>query len=196
MWRSIHKQIGGRIDSLPAGAVLTVTDFSDLAEAKTVSKCLRRFTEKGRIAKVLRGIFWKPDGASPSPDAVARALARSNLWQVVPCGDTALHLTGLSEQAPPEWTYLTDGTNRRYGFAGHVITFRHATGKTFLSERAALLVQAVKACGKSPLSQEHSRKLCAYFRPEEWAALLAETKHTTAWVRKAIRSLFSRRETA
>lgn len=199
LWHSKHKQIEQRIADMTPGSVFVIFDFSDLAEPKTVSKTLARLLEAGTIEKVMRGVFWKPDSAaSPHPDDVAHAIARENVWQLVPCGDTALHIVGIEEQHPNVWTYVTDGNYRSYSYDGKIISFLHSSGKNFsaVSEKAALLVQVIKACGQGKLSEEYKFKIRAFFKPEEVRQILRECRFAPEWVIKAIRGLFGKKELA
>lgn len=186
---------------MPLGSVFVIFDFSDLADPKTVSKTMTRLLEAGVIERVMRGVFWKPDPSVPSPypDHVAHAIARENVWQLVPCGDTALHIVGLSEDTPNVWTYVTDGTYRSYSYDGKMICFLHSSGKAFraMSEKTALLVQVIKACGpKMHLTDDYTAKIKAFFcKPDEQKQILKESRHAAEWIEKVIRTIFGKKET-
>lgn len=196
MWNSIYSKIKKRIADLPDDAVFTVSDFSDLAEPKTVSKSLTRMEDRNYVTKIMRGIFCK-NAAAAQPDTVARALARSNCWQLVPCGSTAMHLIGATEEAPEVWTYVTDGTNREYKYGNIIIRFKHASGKFLksMSDKSALLVQVLKAWGQKPLTRELTDKILSYFHKSEYQRIIEETRNTTVWVFKAVCSLFGKKGT-
>lgn len=194
MWNSIYSKIKKRIAELPDDAVFTVSDFCDLGEPKTVSKSLTRMENRKYVTKIMRGIFCK-NAAAAHPDTVARALARSNCWQLVPCGSTAMHLIGATEEAPEVWTYVTDGTNRQYKYGKIVIRFKHASGKFMksMSDKSALLVQVLKAWGQKPLPRELTDKILSYFHKSEYPRIIEETRNTTVWVFKAVCSLFGKK---
>ena len=198
MWNSIYSKIKKRIADLPDDAVFTVSDFSDLAEPKTVSKSLTRMEKSNFVSKIMRGIFKKktPDAREAHPDAVARALARSNCWQLVPCGKTAMHLIGATADAPEVWTYVTDGTNRQYRYGNIVIRFKHASGKFMksMSEKSALLVQVIKAWGQKPLTREMTDKILSFFHKSEYQRIMDETRNTTVWIFKTVCSLFGKKD--
>lgn len=190
MWHSSQKKLEMQIHAMPGGSVFTIVDFSELASPKTVSKMLARLEGNHGIERVMRGIYWKIDGvhSSPNPDAVARALARGNTWRLVPCGATALHLFGLSEQTPDEWTYVTDGTYRSYCYDGKKISFMHTTGKLFstMSEKTALLIQVLKAYGKEQITDEIMARIGSFLNSEERKRIIQETKNTTEWIADVI----------
>lgn len=200
MLSSRHKRILQQIEAMPYDTVFVLSDFSDIASAKTVSKTMTRLTEEGIVCKVYRGVFFKPQRADsvPYPDDVARALARSNTWRVAPSGDTALHIFGLNKDRPSIWTYITDGTCRDYDIGGTKIVFQHASGKVLgtMSEKAALLVQVLKAYGKPRLSEDTLAKIRLRLKPSDFKHLLEETKKAPAWISKAIQSMLRRKELA
>lgn len=200
MLGSCHKIIARKIESMKAGSVFVIPDFSDIASAKTVSKSLTRLLKDGKICRVIRGVFWKPqsDASVPYPDDVARALARSNTWRLAPSGETALHIFGLRKEKPGVWTYITDGTYRDYDIAGTKIVFQHASGELLgtMSEKSALLVQVLKAYGRPHLSEETLQKIKAKLHPAEFKTVLEETKNSPAWVSKVLRTMLRRHELA
>ncbi|MBQ6036961.1 MAG: MarR family transcriptional regulator [Lachnospiraceae bacterium] len=193
---SLYKKITQTILEMPEGSVMAVTDFASVAKPKTVSKILQRLEKAGLIQKVLRSIFWRPDGvhSSPGPQQVAMALARENNWEVVPSGKTALLLFGLSDEQPAIWTYVTDGTYRDYSYDGKRISFTHskATSKKKMSEKTKLLVQCLKAYGKDIMEDDIIlQKIAGKVQGSEWADLLEETAHSSAaWVKSAIKKMF------
>lgn len=197
MWHSCQKKLEYKIHAMPSGSVFGIADFSDLATPKTVSKMLARLEGEDGIERVLRGIYWKPDGVhtSPNPDRVAKALARENTWKLVPCGKTALHLFGLEEKSPEEWTYVTNGTYRSYFYDGKKISFLHSTGKimTTMSEKTALLVQVLKAYGREGMNEELMTRIASVLNFEEVKRIWEESRHTTEWIAGAIFRIFQKK---
>ena len=192
MKRSYYRQLETRVRDLPLGAVFAVSDFSDIASPKTVSKMLTRLAEKGTAEKLMRGIFWKPDGVrmKPSPNDVAEALARENSWDVAPSGDTALYLAGLSADEPGEWTYVTNGTYRSYRYQNARIRFTHTKAVAEkMSARSRLLVQCIKAFGRERLTEETQHRLVTAFRDLNWMRVREETRHAAAWICRAVVTL-------
>ena len=194
---SLHKQLEYEIMNMPSGSVLSVADFYRMASPKTVSKMLTRLEGKGVIEKVLRSIFWKPDGVntSPAPHAVAEAIARQNNWHLAPSGETALHLFGLSRHKPHVWTYVTNGTYRTYSYDGKEISFTHTSWKFLgkMSERTKLLVQCLKAYGREYVTEELLVKLAEKIGEHEWKSMLHETAGITDWISKAVLRMFGKR---
>ena len=198
MWYSCQKRLESKIHAMPSGSVFGIADFEEIATPKTVSKMLARLEGENGIERVLRGIYWKPDGVhtSPVPDRVAKALARENTWQLVPCGKTALHLFGLEEKSPEEWTYVTDGTYRSYSYDGKKISFLHTTGKILstMSAKTALLVQVLKAYGRERVTDEVMTRIASFLNFEEAKRIWEESRYTTEWIAQAIFRIFQKKE--
>ena len=105
------------------GSVFITSDFFDIADTDVVNKCLSRLEKNNVIHRVIRGVYEYPEYSeflneyvAPSPDKVAHALARNYGWTIVPCGDTALNMLGLSTQVPAVWSYVSDGTYKTYKY--------------------------------------------------------------------------------
>ncbi len=148
------KQIEQRIAVAPAGTAFITSDFLDLAEIPAINKALSRLTESKTIRRVIRGVYDRPqfsellqEYAAPDMTQTAKAIARNFGWSVVPCGDTALNLLGLSTQVPAVWQYVSDGPYREYTIGNRALKFKHSANRDVsgLSEKSALIVQALKA---------------------------------------------------
>ena len=90
--------------------IFVPSDFKDIAERNAIKMALSRLCDEQIIRRVMRGIYECPEFSNllqefvaPAPDKIAQALARNYGWTIVPCGDTALNLLGLSTQVPNVW---------------------------------------------------------------------------------------------
>ncbi|MBP5230882.1 MAG: hypothetical protein ILO68_04055, partial [Clostridia bacterium] len=194
---SFFKKLENRILYLPLGSVITIADFTDIASAKTVSKMLTRLSKEGVVERVMRSVFWKPNGEEPEPDEVAKALARENGWSLAPSKETALHLFGMVDAKPKVWTYVTDGTYRSYRYGDQRISFTH-TGKLFRgkwSAKTALFIQCLMAYGKEHITEEIISRFGLRIRGWDLKTLIEETKDTAVWIRKTTK-LICRRQPA
>ena len=124
-----------------------------------------------------------------SPDKVANALARNFGWTVVPCGDTALNILGLSTQVPAVWLYVSDGTYKEYTYGKTTIRFKRTTNKEVskLSYKTALTIQALKALGKDRIDNTVVRRLTELLTAEEKKTMLDESKAATSWIYEYIK---------
>jgi hypothetical protein len=194
----IIEKVLARIYGKKRGWCFTPKDFLDLGGASAVWQALRRLEQKGTIRKVLRGVYDYPmantflEGfAAPDPGRVALAIARSNQWTIVPDGNTALNLLGLSTQVAAHWTYLTDGRSRLYNLGGTELRFLHRSIKETagLSYGSAVIVQAIKALGKDHIDEKVIRKLYTKKASQEWKVALKESRYVTSWVYEIIKTI-------
>ena len=195
----ILKQVRVRIENAAPGDIFIPADFSDLAEARKIAMCLSRLREDGTLEKVKRGVYMKPRysqllkrSVPPREDAVAKAIARNYGWTIVPCGDTALNMLGLSTQIPAVWLYVSDGPYKTYETAGVRFQFKHTDRKSELigvSETTALIIQALRALGKDNIGPQTVSYLSGKLDAEEKRQLLQENRYVTAWIYETIKAI-------
>lgn len=188
--------IKDRINKSEIGTVFVATDFVDISDKTSINTYLTRLDEENLLRRIMRGVYYKPEYndflgeyVAPEPDAVAHALARNFGWTIVPCGDTALNLLGLSTQIPAAWVYVSDGTYKEYTYEQTTIKFKRTTNKEIskLSYKTALVVQALKALGKNNVDDAVLTKLKNNLTDSEKQALLAEAKAATSWIYEYIK---------
>lgn len=191
-----HGRISEIISKSEYGTVFVSADFTDITDKKTVNVILERIAAGGQLRRIMRGVYDKPlyndfldEYLVPSPDLVANALARNYGWSIVPCGDTALNLLGLSTQVPAAWTYVSDGPYKEYSFENTTLKFKRITNKEIskLSYKSALVVQALKALGKGNVTDSVLLKLKNDLTADEKNKLLNETKSVTSWIYEYIK---------
>lgn len=190
------KLIRDRINQSEIGTVYVAVDFVDISDKTNINAYLARLVEEGLIRRVLRGVYDKPEYndfleeyVAPSPDKVANALARNFGWTIVPCGDTALNILGLSTQVPAEWVYVSDGTYKKYTYDNTTIEFKRTTNKEVskLSYKTALTVQALKALGKEKIDDTVTNRLTKLLTTDEKKTMLEEAKAATSWIYEYIK---------
>ncbi len=188
--------IKDRINKSEIGTVFVATDFVDISDKTSINTYLTRLDEEKSLQRIMRGVYYKPEYndflgefVAPEPDAVAHALARNFGWTIVPCGDTALNLLGLSTQIPAAWVYVSDGTYKEYTYEHTTIKFKRTTNKEIskLSYKTALVVQALKALGKDNVDNTVLTKLKNNLTDNEKQALLTEAKAATSWIYEYIK---------
>ena len=193
---TILSEIKKEIQNSKIGTVFVPIDFVLLTDKKTASVSLSRLEKEKIVLKIMRGVYYKPEYndflqeyVAPEPDAVAHALARNFGWTIVPCGDTALNLLGLSTQIPAAWVYVSDGTYKEYTYEQTTIKFKRTTNKEIskLSYKTALVVQALKALGKDNVDDTILMKLKNNLTDSEKQALLTEAKAATSWIYEYIK---------
>ncbi len=194
---SYLKKIQDRIQTTyNDGMGFTASDFTDLADYKTISKTLERLEDAGEIRRVLRGVYDCPhysalldEYEAPSPLKIAQAIARNYNWTIIPSGQISLNQLGLSTQVAAKWTFISDGPYKCYNIGNIEIQFKHSTNRniTGMSYKTAMVVQAMKELGKTYIQDNVISKLKNLLTPEEKERLYQETMKATVWMRPIIK---------
>jgi hypothetical protein len=123
---------------------------------------------------------------------VAKAIARNYGWTIVPCGDTALNMLGLSTQVSAVWLYVSDGPYKTYEADDIKFQFKHTDRKNELigvSETTALIIQALRALGKESIDSHAISFLSSRLDAKEKRQILQESRYVTAWIFEAIKEI-------
>ncbi|MBI9108454.1 MAG: hypothetical protein JEZ04_17030 [Spirochaetales bacterium] len=196
MSESTTDKVISRIYGHGRGWVFVSSDFSDIANPATAWSVLSRIVDKGNIRRIMRGVYDYPaeskllnELSPPDPDKIAQAIARSHGWTILPDGNTALNLLGLSTQVPSTWEYLSDGPYRSYEWFGNTMKFKHRTNKetTILSPKTALIVQALKALGEKNVDDNVIMTVSKHLDEKERKRILKEAMYVTDWVYDVIK---------
>ena len=192
------QEMKNRIQGFEYGYIFTTSDFADISDYENRKKVLMRFANEGLIRRVRRGIYEYPqysdflnEYVATSPDKVAKAIARQYGWSIVPYGDTALNMLGLSTQVPAVWCYISDGSYKTYKYEKVNIKFKKTTNKEIskLSYKTALVIQALKALGKNNVDKIVILKIASKLNKNDKEKMYNEAKYATDWIYKTIRSI-------
>ncbi len=196
--QAIDNKILSRIYGRGRGWAFTKTDFvAEFGEAN-IHQSLSSLAKTGKIRRNCRGVYDYPRYSdhlqqvlSPDMDQVAQALARKFNWRILPSGDAALNLLGLSTQIPGKWAYLSDGPGREYKIEKQILSFKKAALKDlgFNLRLSGLLVQALKALGKDQINQKVINTLRKRLDRKSCDRILKDTRTVTGWVYKIIKQI-------
>lgn len=187
-----------RIMSAEPSTIFVASDFADITDKKTISVDLSRLEKEGIIRRILWGVYEKPEFNEflneyvvAVPDKVAHAIARNYGWTIVPYGDNALNLLGLSTQVPSTYIYICDGLYKEYSYDNFTIQFKKTTNKEIskLSYKTALIVQALKALGKEKTDVAVINHLRTFLSKKEKEIMMIEAKMVTSWIYENIRQI-------
>lgn len=185
-----------RILESEKGTIFVTSDFKDISERNAIKMSLLRLCKEGLIRRIARGIYEYPEYSeflhqfvSPSPNKFANAIARNFGWTIIPYGDTALNILGLSTQVPNIWSFVSDGPYKKYELNNIIIEFKHTTNKeiTGLSYITALIIQALKALGKENISKSALDRLQDRLTYDEKRLIISEAKYATSWIYEAMK---------
>lgn len=198
MRESTEEAILSRMRSHDLGWAFSSKDFTDLGSRESIDTALHRLSAKGVIRRVMRGIYdlsavSRITGEPVSPDvwSVARTIARKNGWRIVPSGETALNVLGLSTQVPGTYLFFTDGQSREYRLGNRRLCFRRRTPRDLQSADGigALVVQALKALGRERVDGAVVEALRRKLSPGECRELLQSARYGTDWVYSTVKRI-------
>lgn len=191
-------EIRKRIELAEEGTVFVTSDFTDIANATTIRKCLGRQVEEKKIRRIINGVYEKPvysnllkEYVPANPDTVAYSIARSFHWTIAPCGDVALNKLGLSTQVPSVWSYISDGPYRKFSWDNITVSFKHRANReiSFLSEVTILVVEAIKTLGKEHMDDSIISNLKNRLPEAEKEKILKEANGVSEWIYEVIRKV-------
>ena len=118
--QSIDDKVLSKVRKCGRGTIFSSADFTNLGEPKSVLKALERMANAETIIRVARGIYCYPKiektlglGAIyPTFEEIAQYIAKRDKARIVPTGNYALNVLGLSTQVPANVVFLTDGSPR------------------------------------------------------------------------------------
>ena len=186
------------INKSKVGTVFVSVDFAHIADNRTICVVLSRLERDGLIERLLRGVYYKPEyskflkeNIAPDPNDVAKAIARSTSSIIVPTGDTVLNMFGLSTQIVGKYIYVTNGKYKTYQYGNVTIIFKRTTNKELinLSERTAMLVQAIKSLGKENIGERELEVFSSKYNDEEKRKMIDETRAVTSWIYEIVKDI-------
>jgi len=196
--KGYSRELDKRLSEIEAGTPFVASDFSDIANVRTIRELLNHRIRVGTVRRIMPGYYVTPRKnkllnveVPVAPEALAQAIARNHNWTVAPSEQTALNALGLSTQVPATWKYISDGPYASYELGGIIIRFMHTTNKNIssISPMSSLVVQALKALGKDGITNEVLERIASRLTKADSAKLNDDTSRTTAWIRDAIRKI-------
>lgn len=199
---SVHKEIESKIKSFERGTVFFPDDFFGVGTYDNVRQSLKRLVESELIMRVAQGIYCYPEVDDllglgvlyPTYEEIAEAIARRSHARIVPTGDYALNVLGLSTQVPMNFVFLTDGPSRSVeALNGREITFKRVAPKKFVfKNRLAMLVNsALKSIKKENVTEKQIAQIERVLQKEDRDAVLADVKLMPAWIRNIVKKAYA-----
>ena len=194
MKTELKEQILNRIkhDKLTA---FSCYDFTDLANYKTISKCIERLEDSYTIRRIINGIYCLNEQDKelslpklPSINDIAKCIARKNKWTICPTGSVSLNALGLSTQVPSSYIYLSTGPYKKYVIFDTQLIFKHTMSRELIdnSEQTTLLIQCIKVLGKDGVEFDMINHLKKMFSEQEKKTIIKETISIPSWIRNMI----------
>lgn len=190
-----------RILSMEKGSIFFPSDFYDIATPDGARKTLSRLVDHGLIVRVCQGVYCYPRENRmlglknlPAPsDDIAHRIAERDKVKIIPTGETALYLTGLSTQVPANAVYLTNGSRKLLNLGnGRKIVFRESNESRlfeFQSPLMMLIVSAMRSIGELSITDDqisHLKELAKNVSPN---IFLSDLHLAPLWVKNKLATL-------
>jgi len=197
--QSTEKSILDRIRGHGRGWVFTPRHFLDLASRPAITSALSRQTGAGAIRQLGRGLYDFPKlhpslgPLSPTPEALAKAMAGRDRVRLQPSGAYAANLLGLSEQVPAKVVFLTDGPSRVVKVGPMTIQLRRTTPRNMATagRPAGLVIQAFRHLGPEHITAERIATLRHTLPADDRRSLLKDLSLAPEWMRGPLKELAS-----
>ena len=194
---STAQKIEQTIEGWGHGKIFFADDFANMGSAENIRQSLGRLAKNEKIMRIAKGIYCYPEvddslglGAlMPSFDQIATAIAERTHARIVPTGDYALNVLGLSTQVPMNCVYLTDGSPRKVEIAGgRGILFKKTAPKnlSFKNRLAMLVTSALKSVGCGKVTEEQISHTEQLLKKEDKESVLADLSLMPIWIRKIV----------
>lgn len=194
---SVVRKIESKIRDFGRGKIFFADDFVSVGTAENIRQVLLRLTKNKEIIRVTTGIYCYPEiddklGLGvlwPSYDQIAKAIAERSHARIVPSGDYALNVLGLSTQVPMNCVYLTDGSPRKVVISNdRGVIFKKTAPKnlSFKNQMAMLVTSALRTIKQENLSAEQIAHIQCLLRKEDKNAVFADLPLMPVWIRKIV----------
>ena len=152
------------------GRIFFAQEFYDRWPESTVRYTLGILAENGEIARLARGVFCFPELSEhgmkmllPSSDTIAHAIADKTKVRIVPVGDQAAYMIGLTGLNFNSAVYLTDGAPRKINLSsGRKIEFKHTSEMrifAFSNPKMQLIANGIRALGRENIGEAEKETL-------------------------------------
>jgi hypothetical protein len=170
----VQPSIEHAISRRKPGELVFPTDFRGQGTEDAIKKSLSRLTKAGKLTRLAHGIYFIPKtdpllGAIyPSPEEVAKMLAKKERVNIRPAGAYALHKLGLTTQVPTKLVYITDGPSRLIKVGKTTIKFKATANKKLATkgEISSLLIQALEELGPKDIDEKMKMKILELLKKE------------------------------
>ena len=186
----IQKEILNRVNEKKYGA-FTSSDFIDISNYKSISKALETLEDKKIIKRLKRGIYYIPKyndvldiEEAPDIDEISKAIARKLNIIIIPSGNYALNIIGISTQVPFKYIYITNGSYNEYEIRNNKIYFKHSTSKEIndLPYKILIAIQALKTIKKENVNDSIRNKISSFLSSTDKKYIENNNLRVTSWI--------------
>jgi hypothetical protein len=197
MTTSTMNAVLNRIRAKHRGFVFTPREFSQLGSRAAVDQALSRLQRSGQIRRLTRGIYEFPKIhpkiglLSPSPEAVAKAMAKKTGSRITVSGAKAANLLGLSTQVPMQNLFWTEGPSRTIRIGNHTVSLKHVAPSKMIGAgtEAGIVIQAVRSLGKEGIHEISLHSLAKRLPSPVKRAVQRLAPTAPAWSQPALKQI-------
>ena len=193
---STQERVRTKVYRLARGKPLPLATFQSCGTPTSVRQAVSRLTKSGELVRVAQGVYARPkpvrflkNSALPTPEAVAKAIAKQNHEELAPHGADVARRLGLSTQMTMQSAFYTTGRTRKVPLQRCTVAFEHAPKylieQQHTPEGAALL--ALYYLGARHITDEVLQRLRARIPAEAFARL--DKQKLPRWLRPTITAL-------
>ncbi|MBI5761167.1 MAG: hypothetical protein HZA46_21800 [Planctomycetales bacterium] len=200
--QSIEDKVLSRVYGKKRGWIFTPAIFLDLGNDASIRKALESLCDRQLIRRLGRGLYDYPkvhpklEILSPTPEAIAHALAGKDRLRILPSGAYAANLLGLSLQVPARAIFLTDGACRSIKVGNQTIILKRTTPKNMAAAGrvSGLVIQALRHLGQDHVDEQVVQKLNSRLSDDDLRILMSDINLAPAWIGNIIRRLTKNRD--
>ncbi|HRY31400.1 MAG TPA: DUF6088 family protein [Bacteroidales bacterium] len=197
---SIELQVLNKIKKASRGTLFFTDNFLAFGNPKAISKALQRLMDKGEIIRVATGIYVRPRKSSlfgyitPGLEEIADAISRRDKARIIPTGEYAINLLGLSTQVALNAVFLTDGAARIVKVGERKIKFKKTAPKNLATrgEISSLVIQGLRSIGKTNVNAAVVEKITLVLTKEKPENIKHDLKMAPEWIRQIFRMVLSK----
>jgi len=193
MAKTVTNAIRKRIFARHRGWVFTAKAFANVGSRAAVDQTLSRLHRRGEIRRLARGLYEFPriGVLSPSPEAMAKAVAEKTHSRLLVSEAAAANILGLSTQVPAQNVFLTDGPSRTVRIGRQVIVLKHAAPSKMVGagSEAGVVIQAVRSFGPSGTGEIPVNSLSERLTPPVKADLRRLASAAPAWSQPILKKI-------
>lgn len=195
MSKSVQNRIKGKLNNMPTGSIVFISDFSDIGTDTAVRQALQRLSKDEFVIRLSQGIYYYPKIdkllglIKPSADQIAEAIRNRDQARIIPTGSYAQYRLGLTTQIPMNVVYLTDGSPRKVQVGNQKITFKKTSPKNLSVEHSltSLIIQALRELGEGNIEPEQLNQIKEIIKKSNESNKVRENiRNAPAWIQKLI----------
>ncbi len=199
MATSLMKTIRRKISAKRRGWVFTPIAFASIGSRAAVDQALSRLQREGGIRRLAQGLYEFPrihptiGELSPSPEAIAKAVAAKTQTEIMMSGAHAANLLGLSTQVPTHNVFLTDGRSRTIRVGNQEVMLKHVAPSKMLGvgTEAGLVIQALRSLGPRHVEESHMASLSEKLPESVKAEIKQLTPGAPGWLQPTLKRMFT-----